>query len=84
VLDHSKDMMKRYKNVFSSEEGKLVLGDILTKGHYGVTLDSENRDQVAEYNFALVIATMAGAFEQVYRQFRMTEGEANGGNTPEL
>ena len=70
-LDPVKDMQQRYKNVFGTAEGRIVLGDILTKGHYGVTLDSENRDQVAEYNFALVIGTLAGAFEALYRQLGM-------------
>jgi hypothetical protein len=50
----------------------------LTLGHFGVTLDSANRDQVAEYNFALVIATLAGAFEALHRQLGMTKGEDNG------
>jgi hypothetical protein len=62
------EMRKHYQGVFGTPAGRLVLGNILTRGHFGVTLDSENRDQVAEYNFALVIATMAGAMEQVDRQ----------------
>ena len=61
------EMQKRYKNLFSTPEGKIVLGDILTKGHYGVTLDPENAVQISEYNFALVIATNAGVFDPLYR-----------------
>jgi hypothetical protein len=60
------DMLKRYKNVFGTPEGKIVLGDILTKGHYGVTLDPENAVQISEYNFSLVIATKAGVFDPLY------------------
>jgi hypothetical protein len=62
------DVQQRYRNVFQSAEGKRVLGDILALGHFGVTLDSENRDQVAEYNFALVIATKAGVLDSIYQQ----------------
>jgi hypothetical protein len=70
------DIDKMYRNVFSSAEGKIVLGDILTRGHYGVTLDPDNAAQIAEYNAALVIAHRAGAFEMVYRQLAMLqEGE---------
>jgi hypothetical protein len=77
-LDPGREMQQRYKNVFATMEGRIVLGDILTLGHFGVTLDSANRDQVAEYNFALVIATLAGAFEALHRQLGMTKGEDNG------
>jgi hypothetical protein len=71
--DPAREMQQRYRNVFASPEGRIVLGNILTLGHYGVTLDSENRDQVAEYNFALVIATLAGAFDSIHQQLGMTE-----------
>jgi hypothetical protein len=64
-----------YRNVFGSAEGLSVLGDILTHGHFGLTLDGENRDQIAEYNFALMIATRAGVFEGIYRQLGLVKGE---------
>ena len=64
-----------YRNVFGSAEGLLVLGDILTHGHFGLTLDGENRDQIAEYNFALMIATRAGVFDALYRQLGLVKGE---------
>lgn len=73
-MPEPKEMQQLYKNVFGSAEGRVVLGDILTKGHYGVTLDPET-DQVAEYNFALVIGTLAGAFDQIYNQLGMIEKE---------
>ena len=72
--DPAREMQQRYRNTFGTTEGRRVLGDILTLGHYGVTLDSENRHQVAEYNFALLIATKAGAFDNLYQQLGMTEG----------
>jgi hypothetical protein len=64
-----------YRNMFGSAEGMLVLGDILTHGHFGLTLDGENRDQIAEYNFALMIATRAGVFDALYRQLGLVKGE---------
>jgi hypothetical protein len=73
-MPEPKEMQQLYKNVFGSAEGRVVLGDILTKGHYGVTLDPET-DQVAEYNFALVVGTLAGAFDQIYNQLGMIEKE---------
>ena len=69
------DMDQRYKNVFGSMEGRAVLADILTRGHYGVTLDPDNPVQIAEYNSAVIIAHRAGVFEQVYRQLGITQGE---------
>ena len=64
-----------YRNVFGSLEGQIVLGDILTHGHFGLTLDGENRDQIAEYNFALMIATRSGVFEGLYRKLGLVKGE---------
>jgi len=72
-LTPEQEMQQRYRNVFGGSEGKLVLGDILSKGHYGVTLDPDNPVMVAEYNFALVIATLAGAFDALYRQYGMVQ-----------
>ena len=66
--EHQQEVAQRYRNVFGSSEGRLVLGDILSKGHYGVTLDPDNTVMVSEYNFALVIATLAGIFDQLYPQ----------------
>jgi hypothetical protein len=72
------EMDRLYRNVFSSAEGQRVLGDILTQGHFGVTLDGDNRDQIAEYNFALVIGTRAGVLEQLYRQLGITKENDDG------
>ena len=70
-----KEMQQRYRNVFSSPEGRVVLGDILTLGHFGETLNPTDPIAVAEYNAAVVIARMAGAFDALYKQLGMTEGE---------
>lgn len=69
------EITQTYRNVFGTAEGLVVLGDILTQGHFGVTLDGENRDQIAEYNFALMIATRAGVFDALYRQLGLVKGE---------
>jgi len=65
------EMHQRYRNVFGSAEGRIVLGDILAKGHYGLTLDPDNPVMVAEYNFAVVIGTLSGAFDQLYSQLEL-------------
>lgn len=62
------EMQKHYKNVFSGEEGRVVLGDILTICHFGETLDPEDRVCVAEYNVGLTIARMAGVLNLIYTQ----------------
>lgn len=69
------DMQQRYRNVFGTAEGSKVLGDILTLGHYGVTLDADNKAQISEYNFALVIAHKAGALEEIHTQLGMIDKE---------
>lgn len=66
------DMQKRYKNVFGTPEGRIVLGDILTLGHFGETLNPTDSVVVAEYNAAITIARMAGALDMVYKQLGMT------------
>lgn len=69
------ELDRLYQNVFASLEGRAVLANILTVGHFGVTLDGDNRDQIAEYNFALMIATRAGVFDSIYRQLGLVQGE---------
>ena len=68
-----KDMQSRYKNTFSTPEGRIVLGDILTLGHVGETLNPMDPVAVAEYNAAITIARMAGAFDQLYQQLGMID-----------
>jgi hypothetical protein len=61
---------QRYRNVFGTEEGRLVLGDILTCNHFGVTLDPDNPVQVAEYNVALTILFKTGFLEVLSLELR--------------
>lgn len=60
----AQEMQQRYRNVFGTSEGKLVLGDILSMGHFGEPLT--DLEHVARNNFALSIARMAGALDQLY------------------
>ncbi len=73
AIQSAKDMMQRYKNVFGTAEGKIVLGDILTLGHFGDPLMPTDPVAVAEYNAAIMIARMAGAFDGLYNELRMTK-----------
>jgi len=73
--DPAKEMQQRYKNVFGTTEGRIVLGDILTLGHFGETLNPTDPVQVAEHNAAVLIARMAGAFDSLYKQLGMIEKE---------
>jgi hypothetical protein len=69
----AREMQQRYKNVFATMEGQIVLGDILTLGHFGETLNPTDPIAVAEYNAAIVIARMAGAFDPVFKQLGMID-----------
>lgn len=69
----ARDMLQRYRNVFGSEEGRIVLGDILTLGHFGEILNPSEDIRLGEHNIATTIARMAGAFDQIYQQLRMTQ-----------
>lgn len=70
-----KDMLKRYRNVFGTIEGKIVLGDILTLGHFGEILPPEEPVRLGEYNLATVIARQAGIFDDIYKNLSMTQGD---------
>lgn len=73
--DPARDMQQRYKNVFGTAEGRVVLGDILTLGHFGEILNPSEDVRLGEHNLAIAIARMAGAFDQIYQQFGMIEKE---------
>jgi hypothetical protein len=62
------DLLKCYRNVFGTAEGKRVLGDIMALGHFGETLNPSDPIVVAEYNFAVTIGRMAGALNAVYSE----------------
>lgn len=66
-----RDMMQRYKNVFGTDEGRLVLGDILTLCHFGETLDPKDAVQTSEHNVGVTILRMAGGLDSLYLQFGM-------------
>lgn len=70
--DAAKEMQQRYRNVFDTAEGRIVLGDILTLGHFAVNIDPTDPILVAEKNFAETIARTAGAFNDIYQYFGMT------------
>ena len=81
-----KEMQKYYRYVFSTPEGKIVLGDLLALCHFGVTLRPDDAVQVAEYNVGLTIARMAGALDFLYRSslgIPDKEDKSNG-TTPRL
>lgn len=60
------EMLQRYRNVFGTSEGHLVLGDIIRLGHVFDNIDPHDPVLVTERNFALTIARMASAFDMVY------------------
>lgn len=67
----AKDMMQRYRNVFGTPEGKIVLGDILSVAGFGGKPNPNDPAQVSWYNFAVEIARLAGAFDQIFQQLGM-------------
>lgn len=73
--DPAREMQQRYRNVFGTAEGRIVLGDILTLGHFGETLNPTDPIAVAEYNAAIIIARMAGAFDPMFQHLGMVEKE---------
>ena len=66
-----REMLQRYQNVFGTEEGRVVLGDILTLCHFGETLDPKDPVQAAEYNVGVTILRMAGVLDPLYLQLGM-------------
>lgn len=71
--DPQQEMQQRYRNTFGTAEGREVLGDILTLGHFGETLNPTDMISIAEYNAAITIARMAGAFDMIYTQLGITK-----------
>lgn len=65
------EMQQRYRNVFASMEGRAVLGDILTLGHFDVPLNADEPERLGERSLAVTIARMAGAFDQIYLHLSM-------------
>lgn len=67
------EMQQRYRNVFGTAEGRIVLGHILTAGHFGETLNPEDSVAVAEHNAAVLIARMAGALDPLWQHLGLTQ-----------
>jgi hypothetical protein len=67
----NREMLQRYRNVFSTPEGRKVLGDILVTCHFGVPLMSEQ--ERFEYNVGVTIARMSGFMGEIDRIAGMRE-----------
>ena len=67
-----KKMKQYYRSVFSSAEGRNVLGDILVSNHFGVPLNNEV--ERIEYNVAIAIARMSGTMSEVDALIGIVEG----------
>lgn len=80
--EETKAMQQRYRNVFSSAEGKRVLGDIALMGHVFDTVHPEHTDEIAERNLALTILRMAGALDVLYRQLDLVPKDSDTGVVP--
>lgn len=72
------EMQQRYRNVFANMEGRIVLGDILTMGHFDVPLNADEPERLGERSLAVTIARMAGAFDQIYLHLSMDKKDGNG------
>jgi hypothetical protein len=59
------EIRAKYHLLFREGIGREVLKDILNMCHFGVTLDPDNKVQVAEYNVGLVIAEKAGVLDGI-------------------
>ena len=61
-------MLQRYKNVFGSAEGRLVLGDIARMFHLFDAVEPQDTVMNTQRSCALIILQMAGAFDPMYSQ----------------
>jgi hypothetical protein len=66
------EMRQRYRNVFGSMEGKIVLGDILVNCHFGVPLNNEV--ERIEYNVGITIARISGMMSEIDGLLKIGEG----------
>jgi hypothetical protein len=67
-LTSEQQMLRRYHNVFGSDEGRIVLGDIATIAHVFDAVDPHDIVLVAQRDLALIIMQMAGALDSLYLQ----------------
>jgi hypothetical protein len=56
---------EKYRALFNHGFGTEILADILMNCHFGITLDPDNKAQIAEYNVGIAIAAKAGFLEEV-------------------
>lgn len=56
-------MELRYRNVFGTAEGRVVLGDILAFCHFGRLVS--NDEERVEYNVGVAIARMSGMMGEI-------------------
>jgi len=61
----AREIQDKYRFVFGYDLGLEVLRDILITCHFGVTLDPDNKVQIAEYNVGIVIAAKSGFLDRV-------------------
>ena len=71
--ERAREMQQRYRNIFASAEGKVVLGDILSVAGFGEKIDPNDPAAVSWYNCAIEIARLSGAFDQIYRELGMID-----------
>lgn len=71
----TEEMQSRYRNVFGTAEGRIVLGDILKLGGVFDSVDPTDPAMGAERNFALTIGRTARAFDSLYIELGMVEKE---------
>lgn len=76
--EETRDMQQRYRNVFSTAEGKKVLGDIAELGHLFDVIEPEDAAKIGERNLALTILRMSGALDVLYRQLGLAQSEVGG------
>jgi len=80
-MNPAQEMQQRYRNVFGTAEGHLVLGDIARLFHFFDAVEPGDVVMNTQRSCALVILQMAGAFNPLYTQLGLetrTEGEQNG------
>ena len=58
------ELMAKYRLVFGNAMGQEVLADILTMTHFGCTLNSDNPQQIGEYNIGIGIMAKMGVFSR--------------------
>lgn len=66
-----REMEQRYRNVFGTDEGRRVLGDILVSCHFGMPIKDET--ERVEYNLGIAILRQSGTISSIYRLLGIRE-----------